>query len=71
MVVDIGVVGDGIAVADPITGNVAPVVGVAGEFPNVFVVAVLIDIPPKGVVGVEEYIDNDGNNFRFAVGSIH
>ena len=66
-----GAPGGGILVVDAVVGNASPVVGVTGDFPNVVVVAVLIDSPPKGVVGVVVYIDNDANKFRFAVGSIY
>jgi hypothetical protein len=67
-----GALGGCIVVVDAVVGNALPVVvGVTGDFPNVVVVAVLIDSPPKGVVGVVVYIDNDANKFRFAVGSIY
>ena len=66
-----GAPGGGIVVVDAVVGNSLPVVGVTGDFPNMVVVAVLIDSPPKGVVGVVVYIDDDANKFRFAVGSIY
>ena len=56
-----GAPGGGIVVVDAVVGNALPVVGVTGDFSNVVVVAVLIDSPPKGVVGVVVYIDNDAN----------
>ena len=52
-----GAPGGGIVVVDAVVGNALPVVvGVTGDFPNVVVVAVLIDSPPKGVVGVVAWV---------------